>query len=66
MTDTGWLTNNPQAAAALRRADARFNATRAAAKNMPLAQKAVAFRQAKARHEADYALVECGAYDRVE
>jgi hypothetical protein len=64
-TDKGWLTNNPEAAKALRHADSRFNERREAAKGLPLALKVAAYRQAKARLEADHALVGCGAYDRV-
>ena len=62
---TDWLTNDPAAAKALRHADKRLQERREAAKNLPLAEKVAAYRYAKARHAADYALVECGAYNRV-
>ena len=42
-----WLTNDPEAAKALRKADAQYAKAREAAKALPLAQKAIALREAK-------------------
>ena len=42
-----WLTNNPEAAEALRKADATWEAARKAAEHLPLAEKVEAYRQAK-------------------
>ncbi len=42
-----WLTNDPEAAKALRKADAQYVKAREAAKALPLAQKIVALRAAK-------------------
>lgn len=48
-----WLTNNPDAAEALRRTDAEWEAAHKAAENLPLAEKIIAYRNAKdARREA--------------
>ena len=43
-----WLTNDPEAAKALRKADAIYAKAREEAKALPLAQKIVALREAKA------------------
>ena len=50
-----WLTNDPQAAAQLRAADASFDAARRAASVLPLAEKVVALRKAKIARAKDYA-----------
>lgn len=42
-----WLTNDPEAAKALRKADEAYAKAREAAKALPLAQKIVALRTAK-------------------
>jgi hypothetical protein len=48
-----WLTNDPEAAEALRKADRDWEAARAAGANLPLAEKIEAYRKAKdARREA--------------
>ena len=48
-----WLTNDPQAAAALAKADREWEAARKAAEGLPLAEKVEAYRKAKdARREA--------------
>jgi hypothetical protein len=48
-----WLTNDLQAAEALRAADRQWEAARKAAENLPLAEKIEAYRAAKdARREA--------------
>jgi len=49
-----WLTNDPKAAKAFKRADARLAKDREAAKSLPLAAKIEALRAAKTRHEAAY------------
>ena len=48
-----WLTNDPEAAKALRKADAQYAKAREAAKALPLAQKIIALREAKEKlHKA--------------
>ncbi len=51
----GWLTNDPQAAAQLRQADAAYEAARLAARRLPLAEKIIALRAAKLARAKDYA-----------
>ncbi len=50
-----WLTNDPQAAAQLRAADAAYDAARLAAQHLPLAEKVIALRAAKLARAKDYA-----------
>ncbi len=50
-----WITNDPQAAKALKKADKAFEAARTAAKSLPLADKIVALRDALAAKQAAYA-----------
>ena len=48
-----WLTNHPEAARALRKADQEWEAARKVAESLPLAEKVEAYRKAKdARREA--------------
>jgi len=48
-----WITNDPEAAKQLRKADKDYAKSREAAKSLPLAQKIVALREAKERlHKA--------------
>lgn len=49
-----WLTNDPKAAKAFKKADVRLVLDREKAKNLPLAAKIEALREAKERHEAAY------------
>lgn len=50
-----WITNNPEAAKRLRKADRRYQAARDNARDLPLEKKIVALRKASADLEADYA-----------
>ena len=50
-----WITNVPQAAKALRKADAQYAKAREAAKALPLAQKIIALREAKEALHGAYA-----------
>ncbi len=56
-TCINWVTNDPQAARALRKADKEFEAARIAASTLPLADKIVALRAAKEARQAAYAKV---------
>jgi hypothetical protein len=57
MTDLplAWLTNDPQAAAQLRQADAEFDAAMSAASGLVLAEKIEAIRKAKIARARNYA-----------
>ena len=50
-----WLTNDPQAAAQLRAADAAFEVLKQAASRLPLVEKVEALRKAKTAQAKDYA-----------
>lgn len=52
-----WITSDPQAAKALKKADKVFEAARVAAKSLPLADKIIALRAAKDAKQAAYARV---------
>jgi hypothetical protein len=52
-----WLTNDPEAARALRAADKAHDKARAKAINLPLAEKVKAYRQAKDIKIAAYAAI---------
>jgi hypothetical protein len=52
-----WITNDPQAAKSLKKADKAFDAARTAAKSLPLADKIVALRAAQEAKQAAYAEV---------
>ena len=52
-----WITNDPQAAKSLKKADKAFEAARTAAKILPLADKIVALRAAQEAKQAAYARV---------
>lgn len=49
-----WMTNDPEAAQALRRADSEYANAREKAKNLPLAEKIIALRDAKEKLHAAY------------
>jgi hypothetical protein len=49
------VTNNPEAARRLREIDAAYERARKAARDLPLAQKAEAYRVAKGLRDAAYA-----------
>lgn len=49
-----WITNNPEAAKALQAADTAFDLAKAAASNLPLAEKVAALRTAKTQRQAAY------------
>ena len=49
-----WVTNDKEAAKALRKADRRYEAAKLAAAELPLAQKIEALRAAKADRAAEY------------
>lgn len=51
---TGWVTNDPEAAKRLRKADREHAKTRAKSKNLPLAQKIIALRESKEKLHAAY------------
>ena len=56
-TPMNWITNDPQAAKSLKKADKAFEAARTAAKSLPLADKIVALRAAQEAKQAAYAKV---------
>lgn len=55
MNHPRWITNNPVAAKALTAADLAYERERAAARDLPLAEKVAAYKAAKDRREAAYA-----------
>jgi hypothetical protein len=52
--DAGWVTNNPNAAKALKAADAKYEKAKTAASNLPLKEKVAALRKAKEARQAAY------------
>ena len=64
MTTPYWLTNCPEAAEALRKADADYAAARKAGEGLMLADKIVAYREAKEARDEAYRLVRAGPDDR--
>lgn len=54
MTQVGWMTNNRKVAQQLRAADYIYDAAKRAARNLPLAEKIVAVKLAKAERDKAY------------
>ena len=52
-----WITNDPQAAKSLKKADKAFEGARIAAKSLPLVDKIIALRAAQEAKQAAYARV---------
>jgi hypothetical protein len=57
-----WVTNCPEAANALRRADFAYERERKNAAHLPLADKVISYRCANQRRDAAYARVAKGDY----
>jgi hypothetical protein len=49
-----WLTNNPEVAIGLRAADLAYERARSRASHLPLAERVVAYREARERRNAAY------------
>ena len=54
MTPLEWMTNDPESAKAFIAADKAYDAAREAAKGLPLAEKIIAYREAKEARQAAY------------
>ena len=52
--NSGWVTNNPEAAKLLREIDAAYERSRKIARELPLAEKIGALRTAKGLRQAAY------------